>query len=200
MIVKLTGKIVYKTPRWVILETGGVGYKIKFKTSSFAEASADRQSSKLKTGEQKSFFIHHHIRENEQSLYGFETLEELELFELLLTVSGVGPKVAMAIMSAAPPEKIKESISKGDATLFKAISGVGGKVSAKIIVELKNKIGAGGEIELGALEESQEVVEALKSLGYKGGEIIRALRELPQELTDISQKVRWCLRFLGRKT
>lgn len=184
MIAFLIGKIVNKFNNWIIVDVHGVGYKVFCDTSNLND-------------DDISLYIHHHIRENEQALYGFKSAEELQLFELLLTVNGVGPKAAMAIMSSASPEKIISAVAHSDASLFKTISGIGQKVAAKIIVELKNKVGGVGEIDLGGLEGSNEVVDALESLGYKKPEIAAALRAIPESLKDTQSKVTWVLKEIG---
>lgn len=182
MIITLSGDVTHCGAGWLILDVGGLGYKIRHKISD----------TNYQKGEKLRFFVHHHVREDAEELYGFETLEELELFELLLSVSGVGPKMAMAVMSGAGPEKIQEAIVKGDSTLLTAISGVGRKLAAKIIVELKNKIGGLGEDYLPS--ESNDVVEALLSLGYHRPEILAVLKKMPADLEDSQAKIRWTLK------
>ena len=186
MIAKLTGKIVHRGISWIILDTSGVGYKVYCRIEAINDA------------DKIELFVHHHIREDQQTLYGFAALAELELFELLITVNGVGPKAAMAIMGSARPEKITAAIAQGDAGLFKAISGIGPKVAAKIIVELKSKVGGIGGYDLAGLDASSDVVDALETLGYKKPEIAAVLGDMPAGLADTQAKVKWVLKTLGR--
>ena len=167
MIAKLTGKIVHRGISWIILDTSGVGYKVYCRIEAINDA------------DKIELFVHHHIREDQQTLYGFATLAELELFELLITVNGVGPKAAMAIMGSARPEKITAAIAQGDAGLFKAISGIGG-------------------YDLAGLDASSDVVDALETLGYKKPEIAVVLKDMPEGLADTQAKVKWVLKTLGR--
>jgi len=187
MIARLFGKVIEKSANWVIVDAGGVGYKVFCATD------------RIDDSENLTLFTHHHIRENEQTLYGFATLKELELFELLITVNGVGPKAAMAIMAGAKPEKIIAAIAEGDTSLFKSISGIGQKVAAKIIVELKSKIGDGGDFDLAGLEKSNDVIDALETLGYKRVEIASTLRAMPSDLKDTSAQLTWALKEMGKR-
>lgn len=186
MIARLQGNIIEKTANWIILNVQGVGYRV------FCDAS------QLVIEQSVILFVHHHIRETEQALYGFKTMLDLQLFELLITVNGVGPKAAMAIMSSSSPDRIVSAISKSDVSLFKSVSGIGQKVAAKIIVELKNKVGGVGEIDLGGLDSSSELVEALESLGYKKPEIAAVLRQMPSELSNTQEQLSWALKEMGK--
>lgn len=188
MIARLQGKIIDIASQWIIVDVRGVGYRIFCDAGSIGGIGAE-----------VTLYTHHHIRENEQALYGYISIQELQLFELLITVNGVGPKAAMAIMSSSKPEKITSAIAQGDVSLFKTVSGIGQKVAAKIIVELKNKVGGLGDIDLAGLDVSNEVVEALESLGYKKPEIATALREMPEGLKNTQSKVTWVLKEIGKR-
>ncbi len=188
MIVYLKGIILHKTANWLILETNGVGYRVFTNISSIGNEG------------KATLFIHHHIREDQQTLYGFATLAELELFELLITVNGVGPKAAMAIMSSSKSDRIVGAIAQGDTAVFKAISGIGPKVAAKIIVELKSKVGGIGGYDLIGLDASSEVVDALEMLGYKKPEIAAVLKDMPTDLADTQAKLKWVLKTIGKQT
>ena len=188
MISKLTGDISHVAVNWIIIEVAGIGYKVFCNTG------------KVQTGP-TVMYTYHYIREEQQSLYGFKSLEELALFELLITVNGVGPKAAMAIMSSASADRIKQSISSGDTGLFKAVSGVGPKVAAKIIVELKNKIGiSGGDYMPNETGGSQEVIDALASLGYSQAEILATIKDMPGDITDTAAQINWALKHIGRRS
>ncbi len=188
MIARLTGKIIQVASKYIVIDVGGIGYRV-YCTTGFLE------------GKDINTTLHtyHYIREDQQALYGFLTEVELQLFELLITVNGVGPKAAMAIMSSSSPDKITAAIGQGDVSLFKAVGGIGQKVAAKIIVELKNKVGGIGELDLAGLEAGNEVVEALESLGYKKPEIVAALRNMPSDLDGTQSKLTWALKNLGKR-
>jgi Holliday junction DNA helicase RuvA len=187
MIAKLTGKISHRSASWLILDVSGVGYKVFCHVGSLDDAALT------------TLFTHHYIREDQQTLYGFTTLAELELFELLITVNGVGPKAAMAIMSSSKSDRIVNAIAQGDTAVFKAISGIGPKVAAKIIVELKSKVGGIGGYDLTGFDASNEVVDALETLGYKKPEIAAVLKEMPADLKDTQTKVKWALKAMARQ-
>lgn len=185
MIGWLSGEVVHKGNGYVILDVDGVGYKIYI--SKYSVSSSKYQ-----------VFIHHHIREDINDLYGFKTAEELVFFEFLLDVPGVGPKVAMSILSGGNIEKMRDSIIKSDATVFTAITGIGQKVAAKIIVELKPKLMRGGTVDVSRLgESSQELVDALTSLGYNRTEITKVLGAMPADLTTTQTQVTWALKHLN---
>jgi Holliday junction DNA helicase RuvA len=185
MIAYLKGKAVYHGANYLVVETGGIGYKV-----FVGPDTAGKKEVQL--------FIYHYIREDTDTLYGFETKDELEIFELLLSVSGVGPKAALAIISGLGANKIISAIGRGDATLFKTISGIGGKVAAKIIVELKNKV-EGGTLTTSLLPEEDETVEALTSLGYKMHEIIPYLKDIPESATTTQEKIKFVLKNVGKR-
>lgn len=188
MIAKIHGEISHIATNWIVIETNGLGYKVFCNTGQIKIGTA-------------VLFTYHYIREDQQSLYGFISLEELALFELLITVNGVGPKAAMAIMSSASAERIKQAIASGDSGLFKAVSGVGPKVAAKIIVELKNKIGkADGDYLPSDVGGSQEIFEALGSLGYRQAEIMATLKDMPTDITDTPTQINWALKHIGRRS
>lgn len=186
MLSYLAGDIIAKDDSWIVLNVHDVGYKV------FCDAGKIANDSKT------TLFTHHYIREDQQSLYGFITQDELHLFELLIKVNGVGPKAAMSIMLSATPEKIISAISQGDVMLFKAVSGIGPKAAAKIIVELKNKVGGLGDYDLSTITGGDDVADALESLGYKKAEILSVIKNMPTNLQDIQSKVTWTLKELGK--
>jgi len=187
MIGYLKGKIVLKLKNAVVLETGGVGYRV------FVEP---KILEKNKISGELELFIYNHIREGVDDLFGFACPGDLEIFELLLSASGVGPKVALNIVGSLGGEKIISAISKGDPTVFRAVSGVGGKVAAKIIVELKNKISDDAQV---FMPEEDETIDALFALGFQKNEILPYLREIPDNLTETRDKVRFILKNVGKR-
>ena len=132
-------------------------------------------------------------------MYGFGTYEGLELFQKLISVNGVGPKVAMVVLSSNEPEKIVGAILRGDVSFFQSISGIGKKVAAKIILDLKSKISgieSGNIIE--SLGKNDEVVEAMASLGYKENEIVKIISKIPTDCTSSEDKIKWLIKNMKR--
>lgn len=187
MISYLSGKVIISKPDYIILDTGGVGYKIFVSIVEINET------------QKYDFFIHEHIREDCYDLYGFNKIEELELFQRLISVNGIGPKAAMAIMSSFEYEKIIQAIISEDISFFQSVSGIGRKVATKIILELKSKI-AGLESEnlLKSVDSGGEIIEALETLGYKKSEVQKMLPKIPENISSVEEKIRWCLKNINR--
>jgi len=191
MISYLKGKAVLC--RWgvIILDVNGVGYKIN------VDPQINISPDIVDSQKDVELFVHEHIREDVDDLYGFLTYQELELFEKLISVSGVGPKVGQAILSSSSCEKIIHAIAEDNVAFFTAISGVGKKVAAKIILELKSKLG-GSEFSLNKLNESNDVFDALLALGYKKQEIQAVVNQIPIEIEKTEEKIKWCLKNLAK--
>lgn len=188
MISYLKGKVKISRPGFIILDVSGVGYKV----------AVSPQISFIEDKSEYDLFIHHHIKEDASDLYGFEKFEELELFEKLLSVNGVGPKAAMTIISMAPAEKIIEAIISEDSSFFQSAPGVGKKVAIKIILDLKSKISNQkytGNIGGG---QHQDIYDGLEMLGYKKQEIDKIIGKIPAELKSSEEKIRWCLKNLAK--
>src|SRR5215469_4624934 len=130
MISRLRGTVVARTPAGLVLEVGGVGYLV---------AATPRVAARV--GEEAIVETHLHVREDALQLYGFASTDERELFELLLGVSGIGPKVALAIVSGSPPAELRRAIARDDLARFEAIPGIGRKTAQRVVMELKEKIG-----------------------------------------------------------
>lgn len=186
MIGYLKGKIIRFGKNFVILEANGVGYKIYL-------PNADNN-----IGSIVEFHVHHHVREEQSDLYGFADLEDLNFFELLLTVSGVGPKLAATITSSISSAQAIEAIKQGQSVALQAIPGVGAKVAAKITIELKGKIGS-SDYNLSTFGEGSDLIDALHRLGYKNSEVLPILKNLPIELDSFEDKIRWVLKSLGKE-
>ncbi|TSC56809.1 MAG: holliday junction DNA helicase RuvA [Parcubacteria group bacterium Gr01-1014_18] len=174
MLGWLRGTIRYLSSRHIILDIGGVGYEVWVPT---------RLSGSFLPDSTAEFFIHHIIREDANLLYGFPTSGELELFKLLLTVSGVGPKTALSVLDGAEPLDIIRALGQEDASFFKNISGIGAKTSERIILELKGKVekmsasSLGGESSM-AYQNQEDIISALVALGYQAVSVRRIVREL----------------------
>lgn len=184
MIARLTGKVLEREEKGLILDVQGVGYRV-------AVLSSTRE--KVQPGEEISLTIYHHINQDTQALYGFSSKEELKYFELLLTVPGVGPKTALGILEAAPPRVLEQAVAEDDVTLLTKVSGVGKKTAERILVELKGKVKAkkGGGVS-GAI--AQEAMEALVSIGFSPARAREAVRRLPKEITKVEEAVRMVLK------
>lgn len=189
MFGHITGKIFDLKGTRAIVKTGGLGL-IAHSTPSYL--------SKLRTGTEASFWVHTAVRENSIDLYGFETEEELKIFELLITVSGVGPKSALAILSVAGTQAIEEAVSTGDTSALTKISGIGRKTAEKIVLELNGKILSASKRENRAASEDIDVFEALKSLGYREKDVQDTMKQLPKELVGANEKIKYALKNLGK--
>lgn len=196
MIGYLKGKIVACRQGELWVDVGGVGYRVRTNNKSqtrFAEATARR----VANDKEIELFIHTAVREDAITLYGFKDLEELELFEMLIGVSGVGPKTGMEIVGASSGEQIIEAISQADTNFFAKIKGIGKKSAQRIIIDLKNKIGSLKEIDLASEEEEDTVFVALKQFGFKPSDISMALKKMDRTKSE-EEQIREGLRMLGK--
>jgi Holliday junction DNA helicase RuvA len=200
MIGSIRGKIILKKEKFLIIETTGVGYKINVspdllsKTKKIGEPA--RNASHSDAGGEISLFIHTHVREDALDLYGFLDYQELEFFEMLINVSGIGPKGALAILGITSIETLKNAIGTGDTSYLTKISGIGKKTAEKIVIELRDKVGQ--ESKGASLQGELDALEALKSLGYSQSEAREALKKVPLGL-DTNAKIRDALKTLGGK-
>jgi len=199
MIASLVGSVSQVGPDFVVLEVGGVGYHVSAGPGTLAS---------LHPGTIVRLHTHHLFREDLQALYGFRTTEELGFFALLLTVTGVGPKVALAILSSRPVTDLQLAILQGDEAVLTAVPGVGRRLAGRVILELKEKVAAAGLAAasaagtVGAGGTETEVVAALQALGYSAAEARDAAR---RSLTSASpgaaleERVKGALRELSRE-
>lgn len=185
MIRWISGKICAHEHDGVVVDVHDIGYKVV--TSCRAG----------KVGDRCSYYIYHHIREDAQTLYGFETVEQRTYFELFLTVSGVGPKLALIIISQLSVDEIKNAIITDNPALFQSLPGVGAKVAAKIVVELKNKLST-QSVDLSRFSQHDDLVSGLTRLGYSHSEIARVVPAIPGSLTDSSDQIRYALKHLSQ--
>lgn len=186
MIAYLRGNLLQRTADSVIVDVNGVGYRARVPASTL-ERLGD-------IGTQIELYIHTHVREDDISLYGFSTTDELDLFELLLSVSGIGPKVALGILSSASPNEIRGAIASGNLEILSGIRGIGKKTAQRLVLELKGKVEIGQEIaELSPLDG--EVAATLINLGYSAAEAQRAARAASGR--TLEDKLRGALQYLG---
>lgn len=190
MISSLKGKINRVWGNYIEIEVNGVGYEVQISVHSY----------ELRVGEEIKLFIYMAVSENDIRLFGFKTVEELDLFKMLITVSGVGPKTAAAILAEKQSLEIMKAIGEADVEFFKKIKGIGLKTAQRIIVDLKSKIGGLGELnlkeDLPLLED--DVVLSLRQLGFERKEIENVTKIMPVELDILEDKVSWCLQNLGK--
>ncbi len=191
MIGSLKGKIILKTDKFLILETGGVGYKVSISPDTLSRISLGLASGKNK---EAFFYIHTHVREDVLDLYGFLERKELEFFEMLINVSGIGPKSALAILGITSIETLKKAISTGDTSYLTKVSGIGRKTAEKIVIELRDKIGE--EKEGHSLQGEMDALEALKSLGYSQNEAREALKKVSLN-GNTNTRIKEALKILG---
>jgi len=174
------------------VNVSGVGYKVAVTTDTLSEIS--------KIGGNISIWTHHVIREDTSDLYGFLTRDDLEFFELLLTVSGIGPKTALSVLNASSIENIKTAVTTGETSYLTKISGIGKKLAEKIVFELKEKISedVSGKDQSAVMKGDADVMAALISLGYGERETRDAIKKLPKDLESTSNRVKAVLKILGK--
>src|SRR6185369_326277 len=189
MIALLQGKLAGMRGNGVILMAGGVGYAVSVSQYTLG---------KLAGKEEVTLFIHTHVREDMLALYGFQNEEELQMVELLISVSGIGPKVGLSILSIADVKTIRLAILNKDPSLLTRVSGVGKKTAEKVIVELQNKVEAVAGEEHEDVTAGQDALEALSSLGYSVSEAREALKLVPSEVKDVSARIRQALKNLAK--
>jgi len=191
MIATLRGRIAAKGENYVIVDVAGVGFKVYVPTSLLEQLAG--------IGHEVSLFTHLHVREKELALYGCSTPDELALFELLLGVSGIGPKVALNIVSAMSVDTLREAIARGDAAMLTSVPGVGKKMAERVMLDLKDKLGVSLEfVSYPALTHADaEVISALTSLGYSVTEAQAALRSLPREDLPLEERIRLALQYFA---
>jgi holliday junction DNA helicase RuvA len=189
VIGSLRGTVAHAGVDFVLLEVGGVGYRVVAGPALLA---------RLRPGGEAHVYTHHLVRDDQQALFGFASTEELAFFELLMTVTGVGPRLALAITSAHAVTKLQLAIVTDDADLLTSVSGVGRKTALRIILELKEKIHAAGIAAGGGASTDSDVVAALESLGYTASEARRAAGAVAGGEEGLDQRIRAALQELAR--
>jgi len=187
VIAAVRGEIIARGAGHVVVDVAGVGYKV------FVPRHPSRDDVLLHT--------HQVVREDDQSLYGFETREELALFEMLISVSGVGPKAGLAILSVSRPAEIAGAIASGNTEVLARAPGVGKKTAERLIVDLKGKIGrvAGAPVTAGGLTAEDDAHAALVALGYTSSEAATALLDAPPKGgATTEERLAAALRVTGR--
>lgn len=190
MFASISGKISGLQGNAVIVENNGIGYKV-FVTS--------HTLGKLAGGGDAHLFLYTYVREDTLALYGFLENADLAMFEMLISVSGIGPKAALGILSIADAKTIRMAISREDPSILTRVSGVGKKTADRVILELRNKI-----LKLPAMEEEEisvdaDTLEALTTMGYSANEAREALKNIPKDVTDVGERVKYALRGIGTR-
>ena len=193
MISFIEGTIEYRGDKYLILNTGGIGYKVIVSPKLLNILS--------KSSEKVKLFIHSQLnmREGTFDMYGFQNKEDLELFHLVTSVNGIGPKSAIGLLSTIEPKHLKAAIINDDADYLKKVSGLGPKTAQRLILELKNKIDYLDVGDMGGVDLGQEgqATEALLALGYSPSQAKDALKEAKGD--TLEKRVREALRLLGKK-
>ena len=188
MIAYIEGVVVSRTEKSVVINTGGIGYRV-FVSPDTLSTLPDNKTVSLST-----YLI---VKENILALYGFLSEEEVVMFEMLIGVSGVGPRSAIGILGIAPPKILKSAINAGDTSYLTKVSGVGKRSAEKIILDLREKFGPTEDGVSETLKDDYGVIEALMALGYSATQARRALREVPKEFLGVSDKTKEALRILN---
>lgn len=193
MIASLQGRLESLGSNWAIINVNGVGFQVYLPTSTLSTLGS--------IGKEVHLHTNLVLREDSVTLYGFASAEELSLFQTLLSVSGIGPKLALAMLSAMSVEQVSMAIATGSVDLLRTVPGIGKKTAERLILELKDKIGTGFIAALTPLaQENADVLTVLTSLGYSVSEASRAVASLPSA-SDLSleEKVKRALQYFGGK-
>jgi Holliday junction DNA helicase RuvA len=192
MITKIKGIIDFVGSGFVVVDVSGIGYKIHTNIETMRLLSR-------KKNEEESLWIYQAVRENSLDLYGFLEYAELEFFELLITISGIGPKSALGVLNVAPIDTLRQAVSSGDTVYLTKVSGIGKKIAEKIVLELRDKLGAIDMThkESGNMKEESDTLDALIALGYSQAEAREALKNINENIVGTNEKVKAALKDLG---
>ncbi len=190
MIAYLKGYILHIDEKFVIVDVNGVGYKI-FTTPDAISV--------YKENDEAEFWTYTAVRENSIDIYGFTTNEEMSFFNLLLNVSGIGPKSALSVLAVAPIKTLKKAIALGDTIYLNKVSGIGKKTAERIVIDLRDKlISYKNEESEGSLRDESDIVEALRALGYTQTETRDALNQIPADIEGAKDRIREALRVINK--
>ncbi len=194
MIAILTGKIDEKTVNSIVLDVNGVGYEV------FASYN---DQAKLNSGDSAKLFIYEHIREQSHDLFGFLNKQDKQLFEQLLSVNGVGPKMALSILNIGNSQEVRAAIATGQVKILQSASGVGKKVAERIVVDLKDKVGLSASDDATSflldanINSTDEAFNALIALGYSSQDATESLRGIDDSLS-VEERIRQALKGVRR--
>lgn len=184
MIAYLKGKVLHAGTNYVIIETNGIGYKVLVTPDVLQSIS----------GDQLELYTYLKVSDTEQTLFGVQDHKSLEFFELLITVTGVGPKMALTILSSSKADTLSDAIARGDSAMFTRMGGVGKKTAEHIILELKNKVGLAKE----AAGSSSDIYDALVALGYSAREVRDAISKLDNSQSS-EEQLKQALKLLSKQ-
>ena len=194
MIASLTGTLDALGTDWAVIKVGGIGFKVNLPTSALSQLGSP--------GDEVRVFTHLYVREDNISLYGSTSVEELGLFETLIGVSGLGPRLALAMLGTMDAEKLAAAIATANSLVLTQVPGIGRKMAERIILELKDKVSA-GLLTVAVSEmapENAEVLAALMSLGYSTTEASQAVASLPKEPgLSLEERIKLALGYYGGK-
>lgn len=192
MIASLHGHVEALLEDALIVRVGDVGYAVRVARSLLVQ--------EARVGQKIDLWAYTYVRENEISLYGFETLDERELFLILLSVSGIGARTALAILSTFAPETLRVAIAQGDAAALTRIPGIGRKTAQRLLLDLKDKIGLVTDAWLSSpiTDGDAEAINALTALGYSLSEAQEAVASVPREIEPLDERILAALRLMGR--
>lgn len=184
MIAFVKGKVIERFANSVVVEAGGIGYEIQVTMADYEVATPD---SELR------FYTYHHVREQAEELFGFSSLAAKKLFEMLISVQGVGPKAALAILNLGDSEAVRNAIATSDSAYIQKAAGIGKKTAERVVLDLADKVGAPSsfgrknDIETNQITETDEAVEALIALGYTLADAIAMLEKVDKTLPTAKQ-------------
>jgi Holliday junction DNA helicase RuvA len=190
MISHLSGTVISTNTHSAVIDVGGVGYLV----STTAQV-----LSTLHEGQNTSLWTYLAVRETALDLYGFTDKDELAFFELLITISGIGPKTALGILNIASIKMLRNAVFTEDTTELTKVSGISKKNAEKIVLELSGKLGVAVAGDETAITDDSDVIEALTALGYSQKEAREAMKKVPKEITGASERVKHSLKILGNK-
>ena len=186
MYGSLTGKVTAHLEQRTLIEVNGVGY--------FVHTGAWQPIGDI------TCFVYHQVREDASELFGFQDLATLDLFEKLISISGIGPKAGLAILALGEVKRIKQAIIQKDTAFLSSASGIGLKAAQKIILELEKKLGSVSEFSFDEIDTThRDILEAMQSLGYRPSDISPWLGEIPSEISDLNAQIKWVLQRLAKK-
>jgi Holliday junction DNA helicase RuvA len=192
MIASLSGTLASTSQDCLVIQVGGVGFQVFVPQTVLGGLTGP--------GQEVTLYTHLHVRENELTLYGCGSEEELALFRLLLSVSGIGPKVALAMISTLPPDRLRVAIAQEDVVLLARVPGIGPKTAKKLVFDLKDKVAVdlpAGEPRPVLTEADADLIAALTGLGYSVVEAQEAIRALPRERLPLEERVRLALGYFA---
>jgi len=190
MIASISGTIRHKGMHHLVIDVSGVGYKVFVTTDTALERDV---------GESVFFWTYLAVRETALDLFGFSEREGLETFELLITISGIGPKTALGILNVASPTMLRQAVASNDTSYLTKVSGIGKKNAEKIVLELRDKLVTTADDKHSDLRSEGDAMEALVSLGYSERDAREALKQVPKETEGTSERVKRALQIINNK-